>query len=608
MEQKNELLESALEYARNGMPVFPVHTPTDEGGCSCNNSKCSSVGKHPRIKNGHKSATTNERLIKFFWKKWPDANIGLVTGSKSEFFVLDVDDGGEEELSKHPSLPESVESITGGGWRHVLFAIPKGKTIKNKVRFCKGLDIRGEGGYIVAPPCLHKSGKRYEWKNEGIPAKGKLAECPDWIIDAINTNEKKERIASIDYGDRIPDGTRNDTLFHYACKLTHKGLAEKEIITLVTSRNKDQCDTPLDDAEIMRLIKSALTYGTDDITRPKLDGVLSKMILTFNEFENVDLPERQMLLSPWIQESDIILISSDPGVGKTWFSMEICSAIQSGRAAMAGLWNVENSVKSLYCEGESHWDDIKRMGKLTGLGDARILSKSYLEHHDVTPQLNLDTDEVRGLIYDYIIKNEIKFVVLDNLFSLWAGIDLDNATEWHEPNQWLLKLRSKGVCIVLLHHTNKAGKQIGTSSKLFNINTALVLKKKRQSNSKGEAITSFSIGVDKQRAKGTGLDAYTFACNDGKWSYTDKNGGNADSVEDSKAQLIVPLLLDDKITKQKDIGEFLGCDPSYITQVKNKNKDLFESDGSPNSKGADVLKKNREMLQSFYKKKGLEEK
>jgi len=66
MEQKNELLESALEYARNGMPVFPVHTPTDEGGCSCNNSKCSSLGKHPRIKNGHKSATTNERLIKFF--------------------------------------------------------------------------------------------------------------------------------------------------------------------------------------------------------------------------------------------------------------------------------------------------------------------------------------------------------------------------------------------------------------------------------------------------------------------------------------------------------------------------------------------------------------
>jgi hypothetical protein len=368
--------------------------------------------------------------------------------------------------------------------------------------------------------------------------------------------------------------------------------------------------TKQEEGEIKELVESALSHGTDDITGSKLEDVLSEMIMPFHEFETLDLPERMMLLSPWIQESDIILISGAPGVGKTWFSMEICSAIQNGRAAMVDLWKVENPVKCLYCDGESHWDDIKRMGAFIGLGDTQILSKTYLENHDVNPSLNLDTVKVRDIIYDYIIENEIKFVVLDNLFSLWAGIDLDNAKEWHESNQWLLKLRSKSVCAALLHHTNKVGGQMGTASKLFNINTALILNKtpSKGRNNKVEEIVSFRIKVEKQRAKGTGLDAYTFTCNDGAWSYTDKKEGTVGSAEDSKAQLILPLLLDDKIEKQKEIAEFVGCNPSYISQIKNEHKDLFESDSKPNSKGQDLLKKNREMLQSFYKKEGIGEK
>ena len=342
----------------------------------------------------------------------------------------------------------------------------------------------------------------------------------------------------------------------------------------------------------------------------KLEDVLSEMIMPFHKFETLDLPERKMLLSPWIQEADIILISGAPGVGKTWFSMEICSAIQNGGDAMAGLWKVENSVKCLYCEGESHWDDIKRMGKFIGLGDTQILSRTYLENQDVNPSLNLDTVGVRDIIYDYIIENEIKFVVLDNLFSLWAGIDLDNAKEWHESNQWLLKLRSKGVCVVLDHHTNKSGGQMGTASKLFNINTALILRETSiKRNSEGERIVSFRVKVEKQRAKGTGLlDAYTFTCDDGVWSYTDKKKGSSGSANGSKAQLIGLLLLDDKIEKQAEIAELVGCDPSYISQEKKKYKQFLKTNGKPNDKGLDLLKKKRKMLQSFYKQNGLKKK
>lgn len=170
LENKNamrpSLVDYALEYANRGWPVIPLHTPV-EGGCSCSKSDCNSIGKHPRTKNGLKNATTDEKQIRAWWKRWPAANIGILTGAASGFIVLDVDHGGEKTLDElqrqNGPFPKTMESITGGGGMHILFAHPGGK-IRNKVRFAEGLDIRGDGGYIVAPPSLHKSGKRYEWR------------------------------------------------------------------------------------------------------------------------------------------------------------------------------------------------------------------------------------------------------------------------------------------------------------------------------------------------------------------------------------------------------------------------------------------------------------
>jgi len=362
----------------------------------------------------------------------------------------------------------------------------------------------------------------------------------------------------------------------------------------------------LEETEVMRLIESTLSYETEDSTRLKLDEVLSEMILPFNKFKALDLPKRKMLLSPWIQESDLILISGAPGVGKTWFSMEICSAIQNGRVAMVGLWNVENSVKCLYCDGESLWDDINIMGNFTGLGNTHILSKTYLEYLDITPSLNLTESIVRDSLYDYIIKHEFKFVVLDNIFSLWAGIDLDNAKEWHESNQWLLKLRSKGVCVVLLHHTNKGGKQMGTTSKLFNLNTALILEKTSHKRRfcKGEEIVSFRIKVEKQRAKGTGFEDYTFTCDDGTWSYSKKKGSTGIN-DNKKAEQITLLLLDGRIKPQTEISKIIGCNTSYVSQVKKAHKDYFGEDGNPNSKGKVFLEKNKDTLGLLYDSNGV---
>ncbi len=147
---------------------------------------------------------------------------------------------------------------------------------------------------------------------------------------------------------------------------------------------------------------------------------------------------------------------------------------------------------------------------------------------------------------------------------------------------------------------------MGTVSKLFNLNTALILKKifPKQRNYKGEEIVSFGIKVEKQRAKGTGLGGYTFTCEDGIWSYTKKKE-SAGLHNDSKAFYIVLLLLDGRIKKQADIGELVGCESSYISQVKKypKYKNLFYGDGSPTNEGKDFLNENRDTLILFYDQK-----
>jgi hypothetical protein len=162
--------------------------------------------------------------------------------------------------------------------------------------------------------------------------------------------------------------------------------------------------------------------------------------------------------------------------------------------------------------------------------------------------------------------------------------------------------------VVLLHHTNKGGKQMGTTSKLFNLNTALILKKTfpNQRNHKGKGIVSFGIKVEKQRAKGTGLGDYTFTCEDGIWLYTKKKQ-NTDLNEDSKSLYSSLLLLDGLIKKQSDIGKLVGCNSTYVSQVKKdpKYKHLFNTDGTPTDDEQGFLDKNRDTLISFYDQKGL---
>ena len=176
----------ALWYAAAmGWAVLPVHS-IKNGTCTCRKkARCPSPGKHPRTRHGVKDATKDPKRIRGWWSKWPDANVGIATGKISSIVVVDVDprnagnDAVKQLESRLGKLPSGPRAKTGGGGQHLFFAYPGGKLRQHRVG---GVDIKSDGGYIVAPPSFHSSGGCYRW--QASPENIKLPELPQsWRND-----------------------------------------------------------------------------------------------------------------------------------------------------------------------------------------------------------------------------------------------------------------------------------------------------------------------------------------------------------------------------------------------------------------------------------------
>jgi putative DNA primase/helicase len=154
------LLDAALDYAARGWHVFPIW-PIRNGQCACGKPCGRDAGKHPvgrLAPHGVRDATTDGDIITHWWADTPDASIGIATGAVSGIIVLDVDgEDGEASLAAleraHGPIPETAIVLTGKG-RHLYFSHP-GVPVPNRVRVAPGLDVRGDGGYVVAPPSAH---------------------------------------------------------------------------------------------------------------------------------------------------------------------------------------------------------------------------------------------------------------------------------------------------------------------------------------------------------------------------------------------------------------------------------------------------------------------
>jgi hypothetical protein len=208
-------------------------------------------------------ATSDLRQIRAWWKHWPHANIGIVTGDGLVVLDIDRDHGGFESLARleaeHGLFPETVTVETGGGGQHRYFLSTE--SIRNSAgRLGDGLDIRGDGGYIIVPPSLHRSGRRYQYANGLSPKEVETAPPPDWIIEELTNNSSTNRKASRDWREislrGVSEGSRNNTLASVAGLLFRKGVNGHLAYELLVSWNQTHNDPPLSDDEVTRTIAS----------------------------------------------------------------------------------------------------------------------------------------------------------------------------------------------------------------------------------------------------------------------------------------------------------------------------------------------------------------
>ncbi len=239
------LLRAALQLAERGLWVFP----------------CRPHDKRPATTHGVKDATTDPGVIERWWRQGPNFNIGIATGAVSKILVIDVDDlDAEAELRKleslHCALPATVETVTARG-RHLFFKWPERDIRNSASKLAPGIDVRANGGYVVAPPSLHPCGRRYCWSVDSANA---FAELPDWLLDMIIAPAIGSTSGASAWQDLIRDGIgqgrRNDTIARLIGHLLFRRIEPLMALELALAFNEARCRPPLPRAEVVAVINS----------------------------------------------------------------------------------------------------------------------------------------------------------------------------------------------------------------------------------------------------------------------------------------------------------------------------------------------------------------
>lgn len=242
------MVEEALKCAGMGWRVLPVN------------------GKVPLVKDWPRLASTDETTIRQWWRRYPDANIGLATGRQSDLFVLDIDPGkgGDESLrtleEKFVALPPTIEVLTGGGGRHYYFKHP-GLLVGNSAsELGAGLDVKTDGGQVVAPPSIHPTtGRCYAWEAAHHPADVELAAVPAWLLHLLTV--AKAPGAPFVSPERICDGRRNETLYKSGRSMKAKGLSREAIRAALQAENRVKCIPPMPEREIEDIVESVCSQA-----------------------------------------------------------------------------------------------------------------------------------------------------------------------------------------------------------------------------------------------------------------------------------------------------------------------------------------------------------
>ena len=401
MSHIEHLRKHANWYARRGLRVFP----------------CKPRDKVPATAHGCKDATTDPAQIAAWWDGTYLYNVGLATGGG--VVVLDVDINhsagkyGDETLAEleaqHGPLPETWMCLTGGGGVHYYFACDD-PALTVGTGFAPGLDYRGAGGYVVAPPSLHDSGREYEWEAAHTPANTALAPLPDWLHSLMLEGRKQApRTRTEAAPEKVQEGGRNDTLYRLACSLRGKGLGEAGITAALLEENRERCVPPLPAAEVEKIAKSAGRYergSTGGGHALNWDGTAEpshradspdQLFSLFKPLSEYQEEEAEWIVPGWIPKGQISLIAADGGIGKTTLWCHIIAALSSGSACILdppGFTREPMKITFMTTEDSVRKKLCKKL-RLAGADMDNIITPDFaMDRSGLLRSLNFGTEEM----------------------------------------------------------------------------------------------------------------------------------------------------------------------------------------------------------------------
>jgi hypothetical protein len=343
-------------------------------------------------------------------------------------------------------------------------------------------------------------------------------------------------------------------------------------------------------ARAMELIKGfeAPTVGDKVITlwdalcKPELG-----LVMTAPEFMALDIPPLKPILRPWLFEGDTVLLTGGAGYGKTFFILEAAKTVANGGWGMDGEWECEDPCKVLFVDGEMHPKRMQeRLHLLKPSHNFTPISKLYLGKNGI--HLNLMNHKTRADLEEFIKEYGLKLVILDNIFSLFEGLDMQSDQEWSAINSWLNTLRGLDVVVVLVHHPNKSNDQFGTITKTWNVTTTLLLN---NAKTNGDEHACFTIKQTKGREMGLGLGGKTFQLVNGIWEVSEPASKDSSKEDALLAKTAMGLVAG---KKQKTIADEVGRSVGTISKwVSGKllGVYLMEQDGiySYTSNGEELI-------------------
>lgn len=427
VKKKNRLLKAAEYYSSLGWSVIPV-----------------GADKKPLLeswKEFQSRRATKEELKKWFSNGSTDG-IAIVTGKISGgLVVLDFEKG-----QKVPKFPNAPTVLTGGGGKHVYFTTPEAVKIKSSARPLGKdylMDIRAEGGYVVAPPSMHNSGKRYEWENH--IAKYQLSRLPSMYRTLLqNKATSKTDFSEIVGG--VTEGNRHDAAVRLTGLLLNKFDREQwESVAWPLLRSWAlQCKPPMDGNELKQIFvdiaNKELTKRKQTVTGNPLNPISLDQLMAEPD------TEPDWLVDHLVPNGGITIIAGKAANFKTWILLHLALCVATGKKVFGHFDTTKAPV--LIVDEENQKKTLRK--RLTMLG-----YKEGLDLHFVVQSgFKITNPQHMKHLADVVKRKHIRLVIFDSLVRVHSR-DESASTGMAEVFATVKELNRLGAAVMFTHHHRK---------------------------------------------------------------------------------------------------------------------------------------------------------